>query len=338
MSRRVIILILIGLIVAILAGTVLLIMRRLGSTDTASAPETSGGALLPQSQNSSLQGLDPNSDADGDGLSNGDEVRWGTNLSSPDSDGDGFKDGEEVRAGHNPTVAGPNDALPTGFEPGKNLNTQNSLQIADVINLTTPEPLPADFQPSTSPLQVDQYFQAGLDLSGGSVNLTEQYFTQYNTKTIDNSTVIPFVKAQAIVTKLPDTYETRIKKAAVETPGSLQHYIETVSSTKLLSDRAALEQEITILFQRGDSLAFTARVQALESYQNTLLNLAVPPGAVPLQRLLLGYTELLKATLTQISDWNADRVKALVALRQLDAADRLYYPLIQQEVSRLNQL
>ncbi len=41
-------------------------------------------------------GSSPSDDNDGDGLSNGEEERLGTNPSSADSDGDGLKDGEEI--------------------------------------------------------------------------------------------------------------------------------------------------------------------------------------------------------------------------------------------------
>lgn len=50
-------------------------------------------------------GVNPSGDADGDGLSNLQEMRAGTNPTSTDSDGDGLSDGYEIAHGRNPLLA-----------------------------------------------------------------------------------------------------------------------------------------------------------------------------------------------------------------------------------------
>lgn len=45
-------------------------------------------------------------DADSDGLSDNQEILFGTDQHNPDSDGDGYADGEEVSNGYNPLGGG----------------------------------------------------------------------------------------------------------------------------------------------------------------------------------------------------------------------------------------
>jgi len=45
-------------------------------------------------------------DSDKDGLTDADEMRYGTDPLKSDTDGDGFKDGDEVKAGYNPKGPG----------------------------------------------------------------------------------------------------------------------------------------------------------------------------------------------------------------------------------------
>jgi hypothetical protein len=53
------------------------------------------------------RGTDPNNpDTDGDGLDDGEERRYGTDPLNPDTDGDGLTDGEEIDLGTNPTEPG----------------------------------------------------------------------------------------------------------------------------------------------------------------------------------------------------------------------------------------
>lgn len=64
--------------------------------------------------------LDVDIDRDGDGLSDVDELRIGTELNEVDSDGDGFIDGLEVVNSYNPTVESPNDIIVHSFPaPGQ---------------------------------------------------------------------------------------------------------------------------------------------------------------------------------------------------------------------------
>ncbi|MEK7194669.1 MAG: hypothetical protein AAB667_00170 [Patescibacteria group bacterium] len=50
-------------------------------------------------------------DSDKDGLSDIEESYWNTDFQNSDSDGDGFLDGEEVVSGHDPLKPGPDDLL-----------------------------------------------------------------------------------------------------------------------------------------------------------------------------------------------------------------------------------
>jgi hypothetical protein len=60
-------------------------------------------------------------DSDGDGLTDWEEILWGTDPFNPDTDGDGTSDGDEVRLGRNPLIPGPNDVIISDEEFYQNL-------------------------------------------------------------------------------------------------------------------------------------------------------------------------------------------------------------------------
>ena len=70
-------------------------------------------------------------DSDKDGLKNWEEALWGTDPNNSDTDGDGTPDGEEVGLGRNPTIKGPNDKVsPPVADTGENGSTQNEASTA----------------------------------------------------------------------------------------------------------------------------------------------------------------------------------------------------------------
>ena len=92
------------------------------------------------------------------------------------------------------------------------------------------------------------------------------------------------------------------------------------------------------LYSGNDPTAMISLANRVELYRNSLLVVPVPEVALPAHVMLLGYTELLSATFEQIALWGDDPVKSMVATRQLETIDRKYYPIIQNELQRLEAL
>jgi len=312
MSRRVVIGILILLIIGVLGGTVVLIFSRLRKTQEVSqTPQTSS---LPGANNGGQQIVDPTGDADADGLINADEKIWGSNPNNPDTDADGFKDGEEVQTNHNPTVASPNDKLPPGFIPGQN-----------IVHLEGSAPATQSFE---------SFFADNVDLTGGTKNLTQEYAKTVPDKDKNPVTLAQFIQTQPIVTSLP-----RLNDAAIITqetsPPTVIQYLSLAGNLETLSDQPHMRIAMSNFLDDKNTYGFVTLAESVEAFQGNIQNLSVPTEAKEYHKLLIGYCKLLSSTLRQISNYSADQVKALVALRQLDVIDRQYYPLIIQERARL---
>ena len=69
------------------------------ATTSTTSPASNGGTVNPEAIVTTPSSF---RDTDSDGLSDADEVAYGTDLSDPDTDDDGSSDGEEVAAGSNP--------------------------------------------------------------------------------------------------------------------------------------------------------------------------------------------------------------------------------------------
>jgi len=302
LPRRLIIGILVILILGIVGGTAVLLVQRFGGGDS--------GSQLPIEEV-----INPEGDDDEDGLTNAEEALWGTDPTNADTDGDGFTDGDEVNTNHNPTIPGPDDALPEGFQPQRNVTLLE-----------------------TAPLSTDEFFADNLDLSGDGRNLTDVYEQRISEAERSPDVLAQFIEEQPLITQLPTVNNQSFTVQQNSGPKTLATYLQTAGNTAALSNRTLLLQGLSDLYELDDPTAMQALSLEVKLYQNTLSELAVPPEAVELHKLLLGYTELVVATLDQIAGWNEDEVRATVAIRQLEANDRKYFPLIRQEVERLEGL
>ncbi len=307
MSRRVVIGILIFLIIAVLGGIAVLVIYQLNPPEEIITPTPTPISTLQPA-------LDPIGDLDKDGLTNSDEKTWGTNPSIADSDGDGFKDGEEVQKNHNPTIASPNDKLPIGFKPQQNIS-------------------PLD-PSAASERSFDSFFSESVDLSGGSKNLTQEYARTVPDKDKSPATFTEFISTQPITTMLPSVNESAIPKTQ-ESKLALAQYMNSGGNIDSITDKTRLMLAMKDLINNQDPSGFSVFANTVKTYEEDLKRLSVPPQAIQYHKLVLGYSRLLGATLSLISEYNIDQVKALVAMRQLDAIDRQYYPIIIAERSRL---
>src|SRR6185369_16838006 len=111
-------------------------------------------------------------DADGDGLSNGDEVAMGSGVNNPDSDGDGVSDGEEARLGYNPND--PNNTPPVNA-------TIVSVQVS-------PSPLELSINSLLGPQSV-QLTMTGTLNTGATVDLTQSPDTTFASVNTARATV-----------------------------------------------------------------------------------------------------------------------------------------------------
>ncbi|MEX1112316.1 MAG: thrombospondin type 3 repeat-containing protein [Candidatus Andersenbacteria bacterium] len=318
MSRRLIIILLGILILSIVGGTVYLVIQRLNSTGNQDVANDTGVGSLQEADRGSQQIINPTGDDDNDGLSNADERLWGTSPNNLDTDSDGFLDGDEVQAGHNPTIPGPDDRLPAGFVPGQNLQ-------------------PLETAP-TEPVAVDQFFVSGLDVRLPEKNYTEEYRRAYPENTRTPDTLLTFVQQQPIVTQLPSPTENSIDALPQNGPLVLGEYLEIGGNLAVFSNRTLIVEAINNLLGKNDASLMRSLAEITRLHQASLIQQRVPPAAVSLHRLLLGYTELLAVTYEQAAEYPTDPVKGTVALHQLSQIDQRYYPLIEQEVDRLTSL
>lgn len=307
MSRRLIIIISIIVVLSILIALGLFFISSLNQQQATQAP--SGASLQPALTSSPSASVDPLGDPDNDGLTNAQESLWGTNPNNPDTDGDGYSDGKEVANCHNPLVPAPNDKLVNCSLGSAPKNT-----------------------PSTA--SSDSFFPLPVKKIAENINLTQAYATAVKDSDKSPVTFSQFITNQTIITDLPQLNDAAIH-VQKDSQLALAQYMSVAGDINPITDKTRFQLAINAFLTNEDASQFGVFAATVSTFENTLKTLRVPPQASTYHKLLLSYSELLASTFSQISDYPHDQVKALVALRQLDAIDRQYYPQIIQQKAQL---
>jgi hypothetical protein len=304
MPRFIVIGIIVVVVIGVVGGVAFFVQQRFASNETEliEPDDSLFGELQPASEGSSQAGL---TDDDNDGLVANEEMAWKTDPNNPDSDGDGYLDGEEVIAKHDPTIPAPDDKLLGNA--GLNKEEQD-------------------------------LYVAGENLYVHSGNLTENYEQQSSNgeKSIEKMKV--FADKQTVAGFLPPPNSALVPVGMPNTADSLARYVSLADNKSALADQEAYNAAQTDLRENDSAAAMQRLAEVIRGYREELLNASVPVSAVDLHKLLLSHTEAVAITIDQVAAWGNDPVKSLVATRQLEVLDRKYYPIIRDELRRLQQL
>ncbi|PIR74767.1 MAG: hypothetical protein COU35_00620 [Candidatus Magasanikbacteria bacterium CG10_big_fil_rev_8_21_14_0_10_47_10] len=299
-------------------GVYFLVSRGQGGATPAATP-AAGLPAAPGADTSRRSAL--SADDDKDGLANGDELAWGSDPLKADTDGDGYLDGEEVRAGHDPRIAGPNDKLDGDSGRPAAGPVSNQERLAALQRAPT----------------IDPYLRDDISYEIGGGNLTEAYEKKVPEGQRSKAGRIDFALAQPIETALPRPGS--LPAAQSTTPALLRQYLDVAEDYTVLADQAQFTSAQSALFLNANPGGFAVMQQRFASYQERLKHVPVPEAALPLQTLLLAYSQAQTDALAQVSEvYTADPVKARVAVRQAAAMDQYYFPLIMGEFTRLHEL
>ncbi len=306
----------------VVGGGYLLVKRFSGDDETTTSEEESGslfGNLTPAEETNRTFETLPNAagDDDGDGLSNAEELVWKTDVNNPDTDSDGYLDGEEVAAGFNPTIPAPNDKI--------------SDQAAAV-------PESGGDNPDLTTVNVDQFFVDDVEIDLGDTNYTAEYEKQDGMVAGDQTLMEQFAFKQVVADVLPTPDNNDSFATQADNPGTLSQYVKLADNGTVLADSRMYElAQFNLIYENNPGLIMSM-ADRWRSYRGDLDGAIVPESAAPLHKLLLAYAKATAVTFDQIAKREEDPVRSMVASRQAEALDRRFYPLIRNEMRRLNSL
>lgn len=260
----------------------------------------------------------PRLDSDGDGLPENEECQWKSDPFIADSDGDGFKDGDEVKNGFDPTVKGDrkgSDALPE----------RRALAAAQELNKLRPRP--------------------------DSDNLTERLAAQIlgnrSSEQAETLTITPEELQRAIEsttfpldTALPPVALAELSVETTNTPAGVRHYLDAADTVRPreFSSSTVFADALTRATS-GDTSSLTLVRERLTQYEAELRRIVVPPSAVPYHRTLLGLVRFVRSRFESFEQFTqTDPVRAYVMLRELQEGVPRHSQTLEQLRSDLDQV
>ena len=96
-------------------------------------------------------------DSDNDGLTDAEESIYKTDSHNPDTDGDGYSDGVEVKSGYDPLKPAPGDRFTASKNSTPNLDAQNNQTLTEKFAQTTKGFLATKDGQTISPTELDSF-------------------------------------------------------------------------------------------------------------------------------------------------------------------------------------
>ena len=280
--------------------------------------------------NSSTQKIcDKSIDSDCDGLTNTEERLYGTDPNNADTDGDGYSDGVEVKSGYNPLKPAPGDRVSTV------VNTGDPTSVTDTQNQTAPTASLTD--------TFTKDFQTFIDSKGNTAiskddatNFVESELAGKGGSAITAETLPEIDSSQIKILKQPyQTLSSTERKQKLTTDANkyinqvtyllISNAPDSIISASNISDAAKdFSNHISNISDSGSDLTYFADLgNRIETVIPQINNLEVPETMLDLH---IKFLRMAKGLLTfrDISVTNGDPLGKMVLATKIRDFANLY--------------
>lgn len=246
---------------------------------------------------------DPNEDSDNDGLKDWQEIQ--IYLSDPckkDTDSDGYLDGEEVASGYDPTKKAPGDELPGTTPKG-------------------PRPLPENLTKALSSMLAQQIGSGKID----SFNKQGEILSATELEKYPGlqQSVQQIMSAGDQLFAPEPIDDKKIKTTTDNSKAAIQRYAKEAATALNSSLTKNSNTEASLFLKALQNNDFSELNQILINYQTAYqdlkdINVPIPTDLLPLHKEQLNMLSSLIKVYQAIKDFNADPLKANLALQKYE--------------------